>query len=83
VDHPTPVAMPQRPHPRPGRGAGRSSSLPRARRRTHHLDMPTMRCHGVRAAAQHPMHDARRAGAGADLELWCQFEARPARSGRV
>ena len=46
----------------------RPSSLPRARRRTHHLDMPHMRSDAVRAAAQHSLHDARWPCDSADLE---------------
>jgi hypothetical protein len=32
------------------------------------MDMPNLRPDGVRAAAQHPLHDAGRAGGRADLE---------------
>jgi len=54
--------------PRPWRGAGRSPSLPRPRRRAHHMDMPRLRRDGVRAAAQHSLLDTRRAGEGQDLQ---------------
>ena len=40
---------------------GHQSSLPRTRRRTHHLDLPSVRSDNVRAAAQRPLHHPRRA----------------------
>jgi hypothetical protein len=39
-----------------------------ARRRAHHVDMPHMRSHGVRAADEHALHGARWASDGADLD---------------
>ena len=68
VDHPPADAMPERAPARPGPGPRRPSRLPRPRRRTHNMDMPHMRPDGVRAAAQHPLHGARRACDGADLQ---------------
>jgi hypothetical protein len=43
------------------RGACRSSGLPRAWRRAHHMDVPHLRSDGVRAAAEHALHHPRRA----------------------
>jgi hypothetical protein len=68
VDHPPTEPMPERPQPRPRTGASRASSLPRPRRRAHHLDMPHMRPKGVRTTAQHALHMPRRAGEGAPVD---------------
>ena len=51
----------------PGEVPRRPSSLPRAWRRTHHMDLPPMRPDGVRATPQHPLHMPRRASDGAHL----------------
>jgi hypothetical protein len=62
------LELPQRASARPSRqGSRRSPSLPRARRRPHHLDLPHLRRHGVRAAAQHALLDTRWASDCADL----------------
>jgi hypothetical protein len=59
VDHPPTEPLPERARVRPRPGARGSSALPRSRRRRpHHLDMPGVRSDGVRAAAQHPLHNA-------------------------
>ena len=59
--------MPERPPVRCQPSPRRASSLPRARRRTHHLDVPHMRSDCVRAAAQHALHNTRRASDGASF----------------
>jgi len=54
VDHLPADALPERAHFRPEPSPGCASSLPRAWRRTHHLDVPNLRSDGVRAATQTP-----------------------------
>jgi hypothetical protein len=59
IIHP-PGAVPERsPAWRPS--ARRPSGLPRARRRPHYMDLPTMRRDGVRAADRRALHHAQRA----------------------
>ena len=56
VDHQSHPARCPNGHPlgaKPSQSA--TSSLPRPRRRPHDLDVPRMRCHGVRPAAQHAL----------------------------
>jgi len=50
------------------RSARGPSSLPRPRRRPHHMDVPLMRPDGVRAAAQHPLPHPWWAGGSAHLQ---------------
>ena len=68
VDHPPADAMPQRAPARTRSSPGRSSSLPRTRRRPHNMDLPHMRSHRLRAAAQYALHRAGRACNSANLE---------------
>ena len=55
ITHP-PTRLPQRAHVSAPASARRASSLPRSRRRAHHMDMPDVRPNGVRAAAEHSLH---------------------------
>jgi hypothetical protein len=68
VDHPPAGPLPQRPPARRRAGPRRASSLPRSRRRPHHLDIPNLRCDGVRAATQHPLHDTQATGGRPHLQ---------------
>ena len=67
VDHPPTDTLPQRGQSRPQPSVGRPSSLPRAWRRAHCVQVPQVRDNGVRATTQ-PPRDTRRACDCADLE---------------
>ena len=67
MDHPPADALPQRTPTWPRRSSRGSPGVPRPRRRTHHLALPHLRSDRVRAAAQQPLHDVRRARDGASF----------------
>jgi hypothetical protein len=68
VDNPPTTAVPKRAHSRPQSSVGGAPGVSRARWRTHHMDMPTLRSDGVRAAPEHSLHMPRRSGASAYLQ---------------
>jgi hypothetical protein len=68
VDNPTTTAVPKRAHSRPQSSVGGAPGVPRARWRTHHMDVPNLRSDGVRAAPEHSLHVPRRSGASAHLQ---------------
>jgi len=68
VDHPPTDTLPQRAQSRRQPSLARPSSLSRAWRRAHYVQVPQVRDNGVRATTQHALHGARRACDCADLE---------------